>query len=133
MTDSTMKALVIDVPWINLILDGSKTWEMRSIQTKLRGQFGLIRKGSGMVWGVASLSDCGEAMEANELIRHFDKHRIPEQMIRTGEVAKWNRPWKLTSVRKLAKPVPYKHKPGAVTWVNLEPDVAANIRTQLAA
>ena len=131
MTDSIMKALVIDMPWINLILDGSKTWEMRSTKTKLRGQFGLIRKGSGMVWGVASLSDCGEAMEAQELIRHLDKHRIPEQMIRSGEVAKWNRPWKLTSVRKLALPVPYKHKPGAVTWVKLEPYVAAAIRAQL--
>jgi hypothetical protein len=38
--------LVIDKPWIDLILDGKKTWEMRSTLTKKRGKIALIRKGS---------------------------------------------------------------------------------------
>jgi hypothetical protein len=127
-----MKALIIDEPWIGHILGGSKTWEMRSRPTKIRGQFGLIRKGSGAVWGVATLVGCGEPLTPDAMIRAFDKHRIPEHMIRSGQVAKWNCPWMLSSVRKLSRPVSYQHKPGAVTWVNLKPEVAAAICTQLA-
>lgn len=48
-----MDALVIAEPWIGLILDGSKTWEMRSRATRKRGRIALIRKGSGQVVGVA--------------------------------------------------------------------------------
>jgi len=39
-----VKALIIADPWIDLILDGRKTWEMRSRNTGHRGWFGLIRK-----------------------------------------------------------------------------------------
>lgn len=53
-----MKALIIDEPWISRMLDGSKTWEMRSRSTENRGRFALIRKGSGQVVGVAELAGC---------------------------------------------------------------------------
>ncbi len=132
MTYTPMKALIIDDPWISHILDGSKTWEMRSRPTKIRGQFGLIKKGSGAISGVATLVGCGEPLPPDAMIRAFDKHRIPEQMIRSGQVAKWNCPWFLSTILKLLQPVPYRHKPGAVTWVNLEPEVAAAVRAQLA-
>jgi hypothetical protein len=52
-------------------------------------------------------------------------------MIRNGEVAKWNTPWKLADVQPLARPVPYVHKSGAVTWVTLDPDVQEAIAAQL--
>lgn len=127
------RALVIADPWIGMILDGSKTWEMRSRATTIRGTIGLIRKGTGAVWGVADLSSCGDPLSHSEMIAQAHKHRIPEAMIRRGEVAKWNRPWELFRVRVLKNPVPYVHKPGAVTWVALDPDVIAAIHKQLAA
>lgn len=133
MTNAPMKALIINEPWISHIIDGSKTWEMRSRSTTIRGQFGLIKKGSGAISGVATLVGCGDPLTPEAMIRAFDKHCIPEHMIRNDQVAKWNCPWMLSSVRKLVSPVPYRHKPGAVTWVNLEPDVSAAIRAQLAA
>jgi hypothetical protein len=39
------KGLIIADPWIGYVLEGSKTWEMRSSKTSVRGPFGLIRKG----------------------------------------------------------------------------------------
>ena len=124
-------ALVIADPWIGMILDGSKTWEMRSTNTSHRGWIGLIRKGTGCVWGIARIADSGLPMSPEKMIETFEKHRIPAQMIRSGEVAKWNTPWILEDVRLLNQPVPYTHKLGAVTWVSLDSVVSQAITQQL--
>jgi len=125
------RGLVIADPWIGYILDGSKTWEMRSSATSVRGPFALIRKGTGAVWGVADLVDVRSPLSPEELIATHARHRIPSEMIRSGEVAKWNTPWVLADVRPLQTPVPYRHPSGAVTWVTLEPEVCAAIACQL--
>ncbi|MDQ6436334.1 hypothetical protein RB623_19935 [Mesorhizobium sp. LHD-90] len=125
------KGLIIDDPWIGFILDGSKTWEMRSTGASHRGWFALIRKGTGAVWGVARLVDSGAPLSPDDMIAAFEKHRIPAEMIRSGQVAKWNTPWKLADVRKLSAPVPYRHKSGAVTWVELDERASSEIVRQL--
>ena len=56
------RGLIIADPWIDHILNGRKDWEMRSQATSIRGWFGLIRKGSGSVVGLARLRDCGMAL-----------------------------------------------------------------------
>lgn len=114
------KALIIADPWIGYILDGTKDWEMRSSAASHRGWFGLIRKGTGAVYGVAQLVGIGSPLSPTEMIATFEHHRIPEHMILSGEVAKWNTPWKLAEVSRLAQPVSYQHKSGAVTWVELD-------------
>lgn len=130
MTEIT-KGLVIADPWIGYILDGSKTWEMRSKETKVRGRIALIRKGTGAVWGVATLANIGWRLSPQEMLETIHLHRIPAEMIRSGEVAKWTVPWILSHVRRLKSPVPYEHPSGAVTWVNLVEDVSRAIATQL--
>ncbi len=125
------KGLIIDDPWIGYILDGSKTWEMRSTRASHRGWFALIRKGTGAVWGVARLVDSGTPLSPDEMIAAFENHRIPAEMIRSGQVAKWNTPWKLADVRKMSSPVRYRHKSGAVTWVELDEMASSEIARQL--
>lgn len=125
------KALIIADPWISYILDGSKTWEMRASSTSHRGWFGLIRKGTGAVYGVARLVDVGVPLAPAEMLRTTDQHRIPADLITSGEVAKWNTPWRLADVRRLPTPVPYSHPSGAVTWVTLGDDIAQAIASQL--
>ena len=49
------RALVVDQPWVGLIADGAKVWEMRTRPTKVRGWIGLIEKGTGTIIGVAYL------------------------------------------------------------------------------
>ncbi len=114
------KGLIIADPWIGYVLGGTKDWEMRSSGSSHRGWFGLIRKGTGAIYGVARLIEVGAPLSPTELIATFERHRIPEHMIRSGEVAKWNTPWKLDDVRRFDPPVSYRHKSGAVTWVELD-------------
>lgn len=126
------RGLIIDTPWIDHILEGRKDWEMRAQPTAIRGWVALIRKGSGNVVGLAKLVECGKALGTDAMIEALDHHRIPERMIRSGEVAKWVVPWKLADVLPLAKPVPYDHKNGAVIWVTLSEEVSRQLENALA-
>lgn len=128
---SVDKALIVADPWISLILSGQKDWEMRSTSASHRGWFGLIWKGLGAVYGVARLVDVKSPQSSEQMIEAFERHRIPEEMIRSGEVATWNTPWVLADVRRLTTPVRYRHKNGSVTWVNLEDEVSEAIVRQL--
>lgn len=124
------KGLIIDDPWIGYILGGAKDWEMRSSGASHRGWFGLIRKGTGAVHGVARLIEVGAPLSPSEMSATFGHHRIPQHMISSGEVAKWNTPWKLADVRRFDRPVPYRHKSGAVTWVKLDDAAIDGVASQ---
>lgn len=124
------KGLIVEDPWIGYILEGTKSWEMRSTNWTYRGWFALIRKGTGTVYGVAQLIGVGAPLTLDEMIAAYDKHRIPELQIRNG-LKKWNIPWKLSGARKLTYPVAYKHKSGAGPKVILDPGASANIERQL--
>lgn len=128
---SVSRALIIDEPWIGYILEGKKNWEMRSRNTKIRGWFGLIRKGSGKVVGVANLVEVRDPLSRLEKIATFGNHRVPESEIRSRKVARWSIPWVLSDVKPLERPVAYQHKSGAVTWVKLEPEVSKAIAREL--
>ncbi|MFS1430679.1 ASCH domain-containing protein [Vibrio splendidus] len=108
--------LIIDKPWIELILSGIKTWEMRSTITKKRGWIGLVEKGSGCISGVAYLSDCLEKKSFDELIDTFHFHQVPYSQ--QPKYMKWNTPWVLEQVNRIS-PVQYTHPQGAVVWVNV--------------
>lgn len=124
------KALVIDEPWVSKILNGEKDWEMRSINSHFRGRFGLIRKGSGMVVGVATLSSVTGPYSNEDLALHSAHHRIgPDLYLRSDY--KWRMAWHLEDVSKLAQPVRYQHKNGAVTWVELDDEAGEEIAAQV--
>lgn len=122
------RALVIDEPWIGLILEGRKTWEMRSKPTSIRGPFGLIRKGSGRIVGTASLVGCGASLDAAGLCAAADRHGMPEGQIQDATRNRWTVPWQLEDVRAFRAPVRYQHPSGAVTWVKLTTDVQAMVQ-----
>src|ERR1035437_2732880 len=52
-----MRALLIRRPWIDMILDGQKTWEIRGSRTSVRGQIGLIASRTGILGGAHSVVD----------------------------------------------------------------------------
>lgn len=109
------RALIIKQPWIDLILSGEKTWEMRSRPTNIRGRIGLIEQGTGLIVGEAELVDCKESVTSFDIGYCDWKHRIYDLDL----LEKWHIPWELQNAKRYEEPIPYKHPRGAVVWVNL--------------
>lgn len=123
-----LQGLVIREPFITKILLREKTWEMRSKRSLARGQIALIRQGSGMVVGIAYMSDCLPAVLSREAYALAEQyHAIPPEQQEYAIRAGWVVPWILTDARPLSRPVRYKHRCGVVIWVNLEDDVSAQV------
>lgn len=117
------KGLIIKSPYIEKILSGAKTWEMRSSATQVRGPIALIKKGSGQVVGVANLVDVKGPLSLQDRLETIDKHHISPEQLETGETEKWHTAWVLENARPLITPVHYQHPNGAVIWVNLDRQV----------
>jgi ASCH domain len=118
--DLPSRGLVIDTPWIDLILAGEKTWEMRSTHSSKRGRIALIRKGSGLIVGYANLVDSVGPLSEDALASNTNKHQITAERFGDGSwMGQWNHAWVLSEVQQLPQPIPYKHPSGAVIWVDL--------------
>lgn len=112
---SDMKGLIIKQPWIDLIFDEHKDYELRSRNTWMRGRIALIRQGSGFIDGSATLVDCVGPLTDDELDALYNRHKVP-----SGHYGKWRYAWVLKDAKRYDKPIPYNHPQGAVIWVNLE-------------
>ena len=126
-----MKALIIDEPWITAILKGDKTWEMRKKNCNIRGEIALIRKGSGLVVGTANVVDSRPPIATRvDYATAEQNHRIPPARQERAFTDGWRTPWVLANAQPIQKAVRYKHPSGAVVWVNLKPDIAAQVQVQ---
>ena len=113
-----MNGLIIRSPWVEMILDGKKTWEMRGTYTHIRGKIALIRGGSGLVVGTCDLVDVVGPITRNEFQRNRRKAGL-----RPSE-ARWlpyenTYAWVLKDAKKFRQPRQYRHPSGAVIWVKL--------------
>ena len=128
-----MHGLIIREPWLGYILNGTKTWEMRTTPTERRGRIALIRKGTGLVVGTAEIVDSLLPLDAASLVASHNRHRIPTGQHAEVLAAGWLHPWVLRDVRLLPRPVPAGQKSGQVIWVPLGDDVIAAIDAQFGA
>ena len=113
-----MNGLIIRSPYIELILNGKKTWEIRGHSTKIRGKIALIRGGSGLVVGTCEMTGAIGPLTLGELRKNaakagFKKNEIKELPYQNTYA------WVVRRVRKLNRPRRYKHPSGAVIWVRL--------------
>jgi len=112
----TLSAIPIRTPFIDEILIGTKTWEIRSKYTKKIGPVALIRSGSGTVVATATLS---KVVELTPSIARTNARRMGMSVTDAVDCAGLYA-WVLEEVICLKKPVRYKHPSGAVTWVTLD-------------
>lgn len=109
------RALIIRKPWVDLILDNGKVWEMRSSKTHFTGWFGLIESGSGLIVGKAFMTSGHIKPTKDDLIANAQKHQVKDLSL----LDKWCYSWTLEQAQRFDKPIPYQHPNGAVTWVRL--------------
>ncbi len=110
-----MKGLIIKSPWIELILQGFKTWEIRGSNITTRGKIALIKQGTGKVYGTVDLVD-SKALKLDEYHQSEHFHRIPKEK---APPYKKIYAWILNNPEIFTEPIPYKHPQGAQIWVNL--------------
>ena len=126
-----MRALLIRRPWIDMILDGKKTWEIRGSRPSVRGQIALVASGSGTVVGLCDLVDCVGPLTANQFRKNANKAGMRPSEAELG----WYRQtyaWVVDKARRVDQPVPYQHPSGAVIWVSIDGKVERELRKQLA-
>ncbi|WCK57648.1 ASCH domain-containing protein (plasmid) [Aneurinibacillus sp. Ricciae_BoGa-3] len=112
-----MKGLIVKLPWIDLILEGKKPWEIRGSHTTIRGKIALIKSGTGCVWGTVEVLDSRRLTE--EEYQHSEHlHCIPNTDINPLPYKRIHA-WVLGNPQPFKEPLPYQHPLGAVIWVNL--------------
>jgi len=123
---SILSAIPIKTPYIDQILDGKKTWEIRSKFTKKIGPVALIRSGSKTIVATANISEVikitGNLAEANAHLMGMSQW---DALSCVGYYA-----WVLKDIVKLKEPVPYKHPFGAVTWVTLDEETTMKVNAE---
>merc|ERR1712066_1216612 len=109
-------ALVVKKKWLDLILSGKKTWEIRGTSTKNRRVVRLAQSGSGHLVGEIKITNCLR-VSAEDLVRNVDKHCIADLGI-----VKYRHifAWVLACPKRYDEPMPYHHPVGAIMWINLD-------------
>lgn len=115
--------LIIAKPWIDLILGGEKTWEMRSKPYKKTGYIALIGKGTRSVLGIAKIDGYSGKLSLAELKQSEKKHRVPASKYESSDY-KWFVAMYLSHIVSFAKPIPYEPRAGAVIWVKLAEQIS---------
>ena len=121
----TLNAVPIRAPFVDWILEGKKTWEIRSVATNIRGTVGLIKSKSLTVVGTCEIVDVVGPLTM-ALIRKNAQSKLNETP-RACEDCVGLYAWVLGNVRRLVEPVKYKHPSGAVVWVKLDARKAAEV------
>ena len=114
-----MRGLIIRSPWIEKILSGQKTWEIRGSRTAVRGRIALIRSGSGQIVGSCELVDVVGPLTLADFQQNRRRHRVPAAGHARKLPYKNTYAWVLRGAKPLKRPKTYGHLRGAVIWVRL--------------
>jgi len=112
MNRKKMRVLKIDDLWLNLILNGSKTWELRRQNTKIREKIALGNLKKKCIVGYATIVDSFE-ITIEELKKHNDRHRANDFLDTYGQGRKSLFVWVLANVEVEQHPKPYSFSTGS--------------------
>ena len=109
---SAPRVLTIKPQWLRLILEGKKTWEIRSNDLKQLGPVHLSASGTNDIVATCEVSQCVR-LTPGIFYDSIAKHRLSE----LGKVKHENPyAWVLTDEKRLDLPLVYKHKISAVMF-----------------
>jgi ASCH domain len=106
-----MDGLIVLEPYATMIIEGQKSWELRSRRpSSSRLGKGIYLLSSGEILGVIRIKSYTGPLSKAELLTHLRKHRVkdPEPKLYA---------WRVEVVRKYPKRKKYIHSRGARVWV----------------
>ncbi len=106
-----MRCLKIEDKWVNLILNGTKTWEIRRQNTKIRELIALGNTKTKCCVGYAKIVDSVE-MTIEELKKHNDKHQANDLIDNYALKRNTLFAWELKEIKIKEKPKPYSYSTG---------------------
>ena len=131
------RTLIIMPEFLEWILSGHKTWEMRTQPTKIRGAIALSEKGDKKIMGICCLAECIGPLTVEEYIKNARKmNRTKKELESKREdleidfILSDYYAWVLTDVRRLPKPITFRNPSGAVTWAKLPPAVSRKLNSR---
>lgn len=116
-----MKALIIKEYWLNLILSGEKTLEIRSSSTGIKNEpFCLLESKSHLIKGIAEIN---YILLLNKIL--FSDLQKSHCIYRNYEDIPYKKMfgWHLINVIKFNNPIYHKPKKGTIIWSNLPREV----------
>ncbi len=117
------RLLVVAEPWASRLVDGDKTWELRTTSSNVRGPIGIAAKGTGTIIGAVTLVDVHGPFTRTEIAPYEHLHRVPASSTSTYSGPKGLYAWEMAGAVRFEVPIPYRHPQGAVIWVRLDPPV----------
>ena len=125
------RALKVHRQWADLILDGTKTWEMRGSATSIRGRVALAVTKTNVLVGDVEIVGCKKVGPA-EFQASDNKHCVRDP-VAVKQAHAYNElfAWILANPRRYKEPTPYPNPSGAVIWVLLQEPNATFASTQV--
>lgn len=111
--------LIIQDPWLSLILDGHKTMEIRgTICKKPRGEkvFLALSGAGGLIIGAVSFVACHGPLTRAEYAAKAESHCVAGETLPYGG---HTYAWQFKAPVRFREPVRYVHKPGVVVWAKM--------------
>ena len=109
-----MEGLIVKQPFADLIINGQKSWELRSKSApegKINKEILLLSKGEAL--GKIKITKCFKTTK-EEIIKNTKKH---QSEIDKNSDLYYNHVWKIKVMKKFSSPKPYEHPMGARVWV----------------
>lgn len=111
------KALIVKKEWLDLILSGKKTIEIRGSNSRIRGEIGLIESKSGLIVGSCCIVDSILVDDNN--LDYVLKHSCIDSVESLKNFYSKQYAWKLESAKRFEQPIKYNHPKGAIIWIDL--------------
>jgi hypothetical protein len=112
MLTSEMRCLKIEDKWITLILNGSKTWEIRRRPTKIKEKIALGNMKTKSVVGYAKIVDSIQ-MKVKDLKKNNDKHQSNDFIEKYANGKETLFAWVLEEIEIEPNPQPYSYSTGS--------------------
>lgn len=105
-------------PYASWIVEGKKTWELRTYPTKVRGRVGVVS--GGRLLGTVEVTGTRGPLSEEELRQSQDRHLADPGFLHRYARGRPLYAWELARAQKFAEPVPLSGKAGQQTWLRLD-------------